>query len=237
MIVTTLVAHLVGDYILQWDSLARWKSRELKGVLAHGLIVLLVAALFSLPFDINWWPWVLVIGLTHTAIDAIPLWLGKRTPLHANGALALARFLVDQTLHLGVIIMVLTASGYVTPSVLAADLAATLRRQPAWAYLLGYTFITMPAWVLTRFAVYGLVKGSMPDFSQAEPKYVGILERGLITTLVVTGQFGLVPVVSLPRLILEAPQVRAGQQAMSYVAELLASVTVAVAIGLLLRML
>ena len=237
MIVTTLLAHLVGDYILQWDGLARWKSRELKGVLAHGLIVLLVTAAFSLPLDMNWWPWVLLIGLSHTVIDAIPLWLGKRIPLQTAGTLALARFLVDQTLHLGVSIMVLTASGYVTPSVLAADLAATLRRQPELAYLLGYTFITMPAWVLTRFAVYGLVKGSMPDFSQADKKYVGILERGLITTFVVTGQFVLVPVVSLPRLILEAPQVRASQQAMFYVAELLASVTVAVAIGLLLRML
>jgi hypothetical protein len=95
----------------------------------------------------------------------------------------------------------------------------------------------MPAWVLTEFAVYGLVKGSAPDFSQAANKYVGILERGLITTFVVTGQFGLVPVVSVPRLIFEAPQVRASQQATSYVAELLASVTLAVAIGLLLRML
>jgi len=223
--------------MLQWDGLARWKSRELKGVLVHGLIVLLVTGVFSLPFDMNWWPWVLLIGLSHTVIDAIPLWLGRRVPLQADGTLALARFLVDQTLHLGVIIMVLTASGYVTPSVLAADLAATLHRQRELAYLLGYTFITMPAWVLTRFAIYGLVKGATPDFSQADNKYVGILERGLITTFVVTGQFGLVPVVSLPRLILEAPQVRASQQAMAYVAELLASMTVAVAIGLLLRML
>jgi hypothetical protein len=92
MIVTTLLAHLVGDYVLQWDGLACCKSRELKGVLAHGLIVLLVTAAFSLPFDMNWWPWALLIGLTHTVIDAIPLWLGKRVPLHADGTLALAHF-------------------------------------------------------------------------------------------------------------------------------------------------
>ena len=126
MIVTTLLAHLVGDYILQWDSLARWKGRELKGVLAHGLIVLLVTGAFSLPLDMNWWPWVLLIGLSHTAIDAIPLWLGKRVPLQTAGTLALARFVVDQMLHLGVIIAALTLSGYVAPSWLAADLAGKL---------------------------------------------------------------------------------------------------------------
>jgi hypothetical protein len=39
MIVALFLAHLVGDYVLQWDKLANWKSRALPGVLAHGLIV------------------------------------------------------------------------------------------------------------------------------------------------------------------------------------------------------
>ena len=39
MITSMFLAHLVGDYILQWDSLAMWKSREYKGVLAHTLVV------------------------------------------------------------------------------------------------------------------------------------------------------------------------------------------------------
>lgn len=235
MVVTMLLAHLVGDYILQWDSLARWKNRELKGVLVHGLIVLIVTWAFSLPFGASWWPWVFMIGLTHTAIDAIPLWLGKRAPLQGSGTFALARFLVDQTLHICVIVIALAASGYVTLPSLAADLATALRHQRGMAFLLGYAFITMPAWILIEFAVYGLIKGTAPDFTQAANKYVGILERGLITTFVVTGQFVLVPVVSMPRLILEAPQIRDSQQPAFYVAELLASVTLAVAIGLALR--
>jgi Protein of unknown function (DUF3307) len=238
MVVTMLLAHLIGDYILQWDSLARWKNRKMKGVLAHGLIILLVTWAFSLPLDTHWWPWVLFIGLTHTAIDAIPLWLGKRVPLQGAGMFALARFLVDQTLHISVIVIALTASGHAVLPSLAADLGTRLRHQREMAFLLGYVFITMPAWILIEFAVYGLVKGCAPDFSQANNnKYIGILERGLITTFVVMGQFVLVPVVSLPRLIFEAPEVRANQQSTFYVAELLASVTLAVAIGLLLRML
>ena len=112
MVIAMYLAHLVGDYVLQWDGLARWKSRELKGVLAHGMIVLVVTWLLSLPFDAGWWPWALAIGLTHTAVDAATLWLGKRLPLQGNGTLALARYLIDQVVHFGIITLVLVWSGH-----------------------------------------------------------------------------------------------------------------------------
>lgn len=70
MIIAMFLAHLVGDYILQWNSLAAWKSRALSGVVVHCLVVLAVTWLFIMPFNPGWWPWVLVIGLAHFAIDA-----------------------------------------------------------------------------------------------------------------------------------------------------------------------
>ena len=100
---------------------------------------------------------------------------------------------------------------------------------------MGYAFLTMPAWILVEFLVYGLVNGSAPDFSQAANKYVSSLERGLMTTCILTGQMGLVPRVALPRLVFEGPRVKDSRQATLYVAELLASVALAVAIGLALR--
>jgi hypothetical protein len=235
MVIAMFLAHLVGDYVLQWDGLARWKSRALKGVLAHGMIVGCVTWLFALPFNSSWWPWVLVISLTHTAVDAAPLWLGKRVPLQGDGALALARFLIDQAVHVCVILTVLVWSGYLAVPSLAVDLVSELHHNRLLALVLGYAFITMPAWVLVQFTVYGLISRSVPDFSQTADKYVSILERGLITTFVITGQFMLVPVVTLPRLVFEGPQVMGSRQAMPYVAELLASVALAVAIGLALR--
>ena len=96
MVVTMFLAHLVGDYVLQWDNLARWKSRELKGVLAHGLMVGGVTWLLSLPFDPGWWPWVLAVWLTHTAVDAVSLVLGRRVSLNGTGMAALVRFHIDQ---------------------------------------------------------------------------------------------------------------------------------------------
>ena len=237
MVIAMYLAHLVGDYVLQWDALARWKSREIKGVLAHGMIVLVVTWLLSLPFDAGWWPWALAIALTHTAVDAATLWLGKRLPLQGNGTLALARYLIDQVVHLGIITLVLVWSGHLTVPAGTADWVAELRHHRLLVLALGYTFITLPSWILVQFAVYGLVDGSAPDFSRSANKYMGILERGLITTCVMTGQFLLVPLVTLPRLLLEGPQVRGSSHATLYITELLASVALAVAIGLVLRQL
>ncbi len=103
----------------------------------------------------------------------------------------------------------------------------------------------MPAWILVEFLVYGLIKGTAPDFSQAvKNKYICILERGLIATFVLLGQFILVPLVAAPRLLIELnlndtikENENKGQQSRLFVAELLASVTIAVVIGLGLRQL
>ena len=235
MVIATLLAHLVGDFLLQNDRIARWKSREFKGVLIHGMIVLLVTWLFSLPFDAGWWSWALVIGLTHTLVDAIHLWLSKRVPLEGAGTFALARLLTDQVIHVSITLAVLVASGYLEATSLTTGLYQALRTNRLLAFALGYVFITMPAWVLVEFIVYGLVNGSPPDFSQTTNKYVGILERGLITTFVVSGQLAIAPMVALPRLVLEGPQVMSSRRVTVYVAELLASVTFAIITGLGLR--
>jgi len=66
---------------------------------------------------------------------------------------------------------------------------------------------------------------------------VGILERGLITTLVLLGQFVLVPLVALPRLLVEGPRVVNSQRKIVYAAEWLASIALAVVVGLGLRLL
>jgi hypothetical protein len=60
MVTAMLLAHLVGDFILQFDSVARWKSESFTGVVVHSLIVTAVTPLFGLAVDPAWWPWLLV---------------------------------------------------------------------------------------------------------------------------------------------------------------------------------
>ncbi len=229
MIIAMFLAHLVGDYILQWNSLAAWKARELKGVLFHCMIVLFVTWLFILPINPDWWMWALFIGVMHFIIDSVQLKINL--PISP-----LARFSFDQVAHFIVIVFALAAGGYLDLAYVSINIQNSLQSDRLLLFLLAYAFITMPAWVVVKFTVYGLVNGSAPDFN-GNSKYLAMLERVLMTTFVALGQFFLVPLVILPRLMMEWPQVVRQQDTAVYLAELLASVTLAVGVGLLLNLL
>jgi len=234
MIIAMLLAHLTGDYILQWEALARWKSVSIKGAACHGSIVLAVTLLFAILIDPAWWLWALLIGLAHIIIDASGVLFNHRFAPR-SGMYGLVRLLIDQTLHFTVILCALFASGYVTPDGLPGTIVNKIQTQRAWAVALGYMLVSMPAWIFIEFIFYGLINGSAPDFSRVgKYKYVGSLERGLIATFVATGQFMLVPVVALPRLVLESPQYFGNNHTLLYIAEWLGSLAVAVLIGLIL---
>ena len=236
MVIAILLAHLVSDYVLQWDKLANWKSRELRGVLVHGLIVTTVTWLFALPFEAGFWPWVLFISLMHIAVDAAPLWLIPRLGLKREGIFELVRWLIDQAIHLSVIVTALVLAGYLRAETLLTDLEAALRAYRPLAFALAYVFAAMPTWITVEFVVYGLINGSAPDFATVRHyKYVGTLERWLMMTFVLAGQFALAPLAVLPRLLFEGPQVMRSPRARVYVMELLASVLLALALGLALR--
>jgi hypothetical protein len=227
MVIAMFLAHLVGDYILQWNSLAAWKSRALNGVIVHCLIVLAVTWLLILPFNPGWWPWVLIIGVAHFLIDAVQLRVKLPMP-------ELARFALDQVAHILVITLALVGGGYLDLALLHNSLVV-LQSDRLLIYLLGYAFVTMPAWVLVKFTAYGLVQGSSPQFGGSS-KYLGIMERLLMTTFVALGQYFLVPVVILPRLLMEWPRVANNERASIYLAELLASTILAVIVGILLQL-
>ena len=234
MIIAMLLAHLTGDYVLQWEALARWKSASSKGAAFHGSIVLVVTLLFAVLIDPAWWPWALLIGLAHIVIDACWVVFSRRFAPR-SGMYGLVRLLTDQALHFSVILFALFASGYATPATLFDIGMAEVQTQRAWAIALGYVLVSMPAWIFIEFIFYGLINGSAPDFSRVgKYKYVGSLERSLIATFVATGQYMLVPVVALPRLVLESPQYFGNNRTLLYIAEWLGSLAVAVLIGLVL---
>jgi hypothetical protein len=229
MITAMFLAHLVGDYILQWNKLAYWKSRELKGVVVHCLIVFGITWLFALPFNPIWWQGIAFISLLHFFVDAIQLIVKPKIA-------PLARFTLDQAMHFSIILIALDFGGYIEFTSVMTQIVTAFQNQRTLFYLLGYAFITMPAWVVIKFLVYGLVKGSAPEFGD-NGKYLGIFERVLMTTFVALGQFLLVPLVAAPRLVMEWRQITAEEQTAVYLAELLTSVILAVCIGLALSLL
>lgn len=225
MVIAMFLAHLVGDYVLQWDGLAAWKAREMKGVVVHSLILFLTTAAFALPFKPFWWSGVLIIGASHFVVDALQFYF--RPPISP-----LLRFILDQIAHLFFIILALVLGGYLVWGDLAGGIADSARATPVLTAILGYAFLTMPAWVLLKFVIYAMVNGQPPNFPAGPNKFVGITERLIISTLVAFGLFLLVPLVALPRLITEWPRVSQGGSDGVYVAELIASVALAVGVGL-----
>ena len=235
MIAAMFLAHLVGDYILQWNTLARWKSRSQKGILVHGFIVLLVTWLFSLPFNARWWPWVLIIGVSHTLIDGVHLALARRLSWVREGLWTQTRFVLDQILHLLIIAYALAASGYLSAGSFFPDVLAGLRSQPWLTYLLGYAFVMMPAWVIGKYLGYALVSRGAPDFAAGANKYLGILERMLITTFILFGQYIFVPLITLPHLWQRSESDRLCIRL--YRAEVATGILLAIVVGLGLRQL
>lgn len=241
MVLAMFLAHLIGDYVLQWDALAIWKGRALKGALFHGGIVTVVTLAIGGLVDGAWWPWALAIGLIHTTIDA--LWLLNRRLPAARQLGPLPRFVIDQILHFGVIVGALVLSGYIALPGLFVKMIAEMQSDRLVAYVFAYSLISMPVWVAVEFLVYGLVRAPTPEFSASANKYLGIVERSLITTFVLLGQFMLVPLVALPRFVFEGPRLvggpaggsSGGPKTKPYLVEVLLSLSVAVAIGLLLK--
>lgn len=224
MVLAMILAHLVGDYILQWNSLAAWKARELKGVAAHCVVLTAVTLFFAVLVDPAFLPWALFICAMHFVIDAMGL-------LYKLPFSPLGRFVADQIAHFVVIAAALAGGGYLDMGQLGGSLSFRLNQETVMIYLLGFAFVTMPAWVVVKFAAYGLVKGAPPEFGGSD-KYPAMMERLLIVTFVALGQFYMAPLVVLPRFILELPRVIQDEQTAVYLAELLASVTLAVTVGL-----
>lgn len=188
-----IIAHLLGDYVLQFNFIARWKARSLWGVVAHGGIVTLVTLLCAALIDATWWPYALFIGVTHTLIDVV-----KAHLVHPKNAQEEMRtYLLDQVAHLLVIALTVTLSHAPSrslfPALNAALTPATL------AGIIGYTLLLQPAWVLLRFIVRGVWGAEAAPHLGAGEKFAPMAERALIATLVLVGPFYLAPLVLLPR--------------------------------------
>jgi hypothetical protein len=230
MVQAMFLAHLLGDYVLQTDALARWKSRSVWGVLVHSAVVTFSLWLCSLPFTLDWWPYALAIGAAHVLIDTARVKVGPVGP-----AATLILFLADQAAHALTVGLSLAWSGWLRPHPAQTNFGAWLQDGHRLAFIVGYVLLTMPAWVWVHFVVRGTgaKRTSLPG--RPGEKYVGMIERGLIATFVLAGQFTLIPLVVTPRLVLDGRNGHVNTEHIGYLNELLISVGLAVAVGLFLK--
>ena len=122
-----VLGHLLGDYVLQTDGLAQWKSRSIWGTAVHGGVVTVCAWLCSLPYDASWWPYALLIGGLHTAID-----IGRAKAGRTCARVTLTLFVLDQVLHVLVMVWAVWWSGWLVARPAESALGACCRAGGGW---------------------------------------------------------------------------------------------------------
>ncbi|MBN1876775.1 MAG: DUF3307 domain-containing protein [Anaerolineae bacterium] len=229
------LAHLLGDYTLQFNALVRWKMRSIWGVFAHGGIVTLTTLACVLMVAPAWWPYALFIGVTHTLVDIVRARLiHPRSPRED-----LVWLLLDQGVHLAIIATTVLATQAPNLVVLRGSVVRAivpLVTPKVLLSLIGYILLLQPAWVMLRYIIRGIYGAdAVPHLGSGE-KYGPMLERVLIATFVLTGHFYLVPLVLLPRRLnavqIQGNSVGVMMQLTTHWAETFLGVLLAMAVGL-----
>jgi len=171
-----LLAHFIGDFIFQSDKWVahkfqyRHKSKYLYfHSLLHGLLSWLLV------FRLQFWPYVIAIIISHFLIDWMKLSFQKKENQKAW-------FFIDQILHLAILVVITWAYldmwHFTIPPF-------TLQ---FWMILVGVTFLTTPSSILIKMMIstWTPVVGANDDSLQNAGKYIGILERLLIFTFILT---------------------------------------------------
>lgn len=185
MFTMMLLAHILGDYVLQCNALARWKARSMWGVVVHGLLVTVVTLICAVVVTPGWWPYALFIGLIHTLVDLVR----ARFVETADPTLELFWLLADQVVHVSIIALTVLLSGVQAETVLMRGAAA----------LLFPLMLLQPAWVLLRFLVRGVWGPTAAPPLGGGEKVPPMVERLVIAGLAFFGYGYLAPFVLLPR--------------------------------------
>jgi hypothetical protein len=163
-------------------------------------------------------------------IDIVRARLGSVKP-----TIDLILFLIDQAVHLLTIAAALSWSGWLQPRPAETVWGLWLQSDHHLTIVAGYVLLTMPAWVLVHFVVRGMGAESTSLPGRPGEKYLGMIERALIATFVLLGQFILVPLVVVPRLALDGYGGNLTRERLGYLNELLMSVSLALAVAVSAR--
>lgn len=190
LLVRILLAHCIADFLLQSAKSVKAKQEKIvrsPSLYKHIGILILITWLFI--WDLNQWLPASIIAITHFIIDALKLWANKKIREKEYPHKDIWLFSVDQLLHIIVIVWVWLQmiGGYHAMSriakVILPDYHMLLR-------VLGYIILIGPVNYIIRF----LTKKWSDHLDTREGlqdagKWIGILERILILTLVLIEQF------------------------------------------------
>ncbi|PQJ32973.1 hypothetical protein BST92_14050 [Nonlabens arenilitoris] len=183
LLIKLLIAHLLGDFILQTNSFTKKKEKhQLKSphLYIHAIIHGLLALLFL--NDLKWWWAAVIVTITHFIIDA-----GKLKLTTKKNARWL--FLIDQLLHILVICLLYTFLAQID---LLEDIVIT---KNTWLFMLCAIFLTSPVGIMLKvfFTRWKLnEKDTGIDSLKNAGKWIGMIERLLVFVFIISGNFSAV---------------------------------------------
>lgn len=180
LILLLIIGHLIGDFLLQTEKMVLWKQKKLMGIVAHGIVLTLTMQLVLFPFYPQFYWLAAIQGLSHILID----WGKIRISFPIPGQ-ELVSFLLDQLLHLGVILgnvyfLVACKKGELQP---AGEINENL------LYIItAYLLVTVFAAIFLQVIVNQLFpQPRKQPFLFWQCKLTGILERVFVTTSLLYG--------------------------------------------------
>jgi hypothetical protein len=167
-----LLAHVLADFVFQSNWMVAQKQRA-PAMAAHVAVVgaTLIAATGTLH------PLLLALTLAHLGIDLVKTHAGRK---------GLAAFLADQAAHLGT----LALAAWAAPELWAQGLWQHATPLPALMALTAGLILTTRAGGMAVGMLMAPWAASTPEGLTGGGKAIGLLERGLIFLLILTGQAG-----------------------------------------------
>lgn len=188
-----ILSHLVTDFILQPSSWVEDRNRKHFASGKLYLHVLVTAVLAYVVIGWRYWPIALVILVTHFFIDGWKSYRPRR----------IRYFLIDQLLHLIVIAgcWLVTFQDWAFWSDMRQRFNSDVH---SWIVLAAFVFVTAPAGILIGQLTSGWSKKiDDPENSLAHAgKWIGVLERIIVLTLVLLSQYSAIGLVIAAKSIL-----------------------------------
>ena len=179
-----IVAHLLTDFVLQpttWVTHKKQKKHLSPKLYLHALVAGISAYIFS-GLWANWWlP--LAVMITHFFID---LWKLNRPE-------NVLYFIIDQLLHV-VVILTLWIFLYYDLAAIQHYLVQLLQNTNMWLVVIGYIVVTWPLGFIIGMATekWRIAAEVSKDGLLKAGIWIGILERILIFTFILSNQFAAV---------------------------------------------
>lgn len=228
-----LLAHIITDFVIQptkWVNHKRRHKAKSRFLYLHAFIAGFLTFVFLMRLE--WWYIAVFIGLTHFFIDLWKLQFRKDN---------LKMFVSDQLLHL---FAILVAWLYLTSnfSNIIPYFSEIIASQVILAILIGYLFIIFPTGFLIGKATKRWQNEVEDDLKKnsldAAGRYIGIFERILVLTFILTTNFSAIGFLIAAKSILrfsDKSEVGARKQTEYVLIGTLMSFTITILVGFLVR--